>query len=325
MTKLALLLLLLSTQISFAQDVFYSKDTSILLDSSLSANTQKLIIQDLNKLRALQLQPTKPQDVFIKLFGGIDAASLLSFIDKRINILFDQSVNVDDRMDEYKNGVKVTEAQQQMNRGTAFAANRSFELWMFAATFPKDREIYFTTATKNLAIKSTRAGIVQLTKDYGTLNDREGSPRIWLNRVDSLIHEARHSDCPAGITRSLLNGVYDDNNEALAQWEKTSTCAFPHVSCPVGHPLEGLKACDSRPFGSYSVSTLFALMIKNSCTNCSEHEKQMANVMFADSVSRLALQKGTWSQAGSYSEVLKMVNGGHGTPSQENLGVVEGK
>jgi hypothetical protein len=325
MIKLVTILLLISTKALFAQDFLYSKDTSILMDESLGADTQNLIVKDLNKLRSLQIAPSQPQATFVSLFGGSDSAALLSFLDKRVNVLYGQDVDFDDRLDEYKNGIKVTEALQERNRASVFAVNRSFQIWMFASTFPKDTEIYFTTKTKKLPIKDSRVGIVQLSKEYATDSDAEGSPRIWLNRVGALLHEARHSDCPAGITRSLINAVYNENDRAIEQWEKISTCGEPHISCPVGHPLVGLKGCDSRPFGAYSVSTLFALTIKNSCKNCSELEKQTAIVMQADGLSRLHLQTGAWSASAAFSEVLKMINGQYGMPAQTNLGVIEGK
>ncbi|MGE0614139.1 MAG: pentapeptide repeat-containing protein [Bacteriovoracia bacterium] len=87
-----------------------------------------------------------------------------------------------------------------------------------------------------------------------------------VRRMGTLVHEPRHSDCPA--------------------WE-ADNCGHFHVKCPADHNLRGEYACDGRPWGPYSVAGVFLAAVSLGCQNCSEREIQHAIVESQESLSRV--------------------------------------
>ena len=108
--------------------------------------------------------------------------------------------------------------------------------------------------------------------------------RTDLDRIATLMHEARHSDCnqipnPAQAKAFLVSR---DNTG----WEK---CTFGHAKCPVGHDLEGSYACDNLPWGSYAVTLIIQNAIVNYCNACTDAEKTASIAREKDARSRILI------------------------------------
>lgn len=136
---------------------------------------------------------------------------------------------------------------------------------------------------RSIHLNSSRMGFVQLGDPYSAVDNS-------IFRIATLIHEARHSDCPNGITGSQLDQFLDpqskpSNDDIISV---IGTCGFLHPDCPAGHPLAGKPACeDGEGWGAYSVMIPFNRMIYRQCTNCSEDDRQAAAVSASEAATRI--------------------------------------
>jgi hypothetical protein len=102
-----------------------------------------------------------------------------------------------------------------------------------------------------------------------------------FERIFTMVHEARHSDCTGGLPTSDVLRVR--NNQQPLQ----RNCGHMHSVCPTGHPLAGYFACDDLPWGAYAVHGVFASTVASQCTNCSNKEKAVSRAAAAEAFSRI--------------------------------------
>lgn len=208
------------------------------LSKILSSSRKEIISRAFNKIEAIDFDYEKVSPEFKKFYGK-DKNALISYINDRIKFIVDESEPFSHR------GMFQPVA---VNLGTA--------LWISALNAGKQVN-YVVLNDKNIKIQSPRSGIIQLNGFF------YNSETIF--QISTLLHEARHSDCPHGI-KTKANGEYDFQD-----------CGYPHNS---GGGVEIDK--DRFAWGAYAASYLFGEAITNACTNCTDDEKMMGLVIQSD-------------------------------------------
>lgn len=126
----------------------------------------------------------------------------------------------------------------------------------------------------NILVLSPRVGIVEFGKAFfQPLDPSWPESRITdrlhtLFRLESLLHEARHSD---------------GNGPSLT---------FRHQTCPKGHDYEGLPACDAADNGAYGIGAEFLQEVLRVCSDCQESETDLLKILLADDLNRLLTRLG---------------------------------
>lgn len=195
-----------------------------------------------------------PDDVefspwFEKIFGGSDSASVLRFIDERIDYLVDGSYDF-------------------AKRGMAdpLALNFGAELFL-AHLYRGGRVPWLKIGDERVYVKDSRVGIVELYDSFFAMGEDQESR--YFHQVLTLVHESRHSDCPGGLTKVELTKFVEQD-----AWTNFQ-CTHPHVKCPLGHRGAGRQRCDQGGWGAHAVAAVFADRVAH-CANCSSQLVQNA-------------------------------------------------
>jgi hypothetical protein len=234
----------------------------------LPPNVQALITSDLNTLSALQFGP-KVDNHFKLLFGGTTAKDIVRYLLERVH---------------YVGVVSVMPDQSQMDP-TTYAENFSpYSLpFYFQATVLGNRKAIPQVVDfdhTQVVITSPRVGFIGMGGAYVDPKTTQ------MDRLDTWVHEARHSDCvriPSfGDLAMIDRGDYGHVSIGGL------SCTYMHYPCPKGHPLAGELACDVVPWGAYSVGFVFSRNVLRACTNCTEKQRQDALASATEDYSRLA-------------------------------------
>ncbi len=190
------------------------------------------------------------------------------------------------------------------------ASNLSVPLWIQSITSAEDplKPSSVRLGDRTFVPKTARDyGVVLLGRYYSEKDD-------GIFRISTLLHEARHSDCPNGLSVEQIKalkdtGEEDEIDEALEK--AISGCGFGHPICPAGHELAGRRACDTGDgWGSYSVEIPLYSHIAKSCEDCTEEEIQQGIAGFAEASGRVL-------------KINELLNGQLGHPELQHRGVTE--
>jgi len=124
----------------------------------------------------------------------------------------------------------------------------------------------------NVPLTSPRTGVIMVGEGlffdgyFGADVPPESTVRSAF-RMETFFHEARHSD---GNGKSL---------------------GFLHALCPAGHDYAGINACDRNLNGPYTVGALMLEHMAANCTDCSEKDRSIMQVLALDNRNRLLSQK----------------------------------
>jgi hypothetical protein len=204
----------------------------------LSSHRIEVISRVFNKIESIDFEYGKLSPEFKKFYGK-DKNALVSYLNDRIKFIVDES-----------------EPFSHRGMFQPVAINLGIALWISALNAGKQAN-YVVLNDKNIEIKSARSGIIQLN---GFFYNSE-----TMFQISTLLHEARHSDCPNGI-KTKPNGEYDFKD-----------CGYPHNS---GGGVEIDK--DRFAWGAYAASYLFGEAISNACSNCTDDEKMMGLIIQSD-------------------------------------------
>lgn len=254
---------------------------TLYMDPLLSAKTAKLLRADLLVISQLPVQ-AQAGSWFEQLFGGRGAQAATQFLDDRVNFFVSDRVPVEDRL--------LLDDRVRANR---IALNVGTSLWMFALR-DANAGIGMRLGRYRVNPNSPRVGLVQISESY----NRNLS---LVSRLDTLLHEARHSDCTGGLPAGDLARL------RAALVPNGVACGHFHTICPTGHPFAGEPACDSHAWGAYSTGGVYSASVARGCKGCKEKMIQEATVTSLDSFSRLVRDNG-----GSFAE--EMLNGAWGKP-----------
>lgn len=214
---------------------------------------------DFLKLASVELNTSK-NPIFEKAFGSNSGESVLDFLELRTHYYFAEPSPIGDPDQSSRTAFKI-------------AINRS-SIWLSGLLTNQTQVIYI--GDNVVPVRDPRIGIVSLIHYL----DSE-RPIAQILRLQTLVHEARHSDCTGGLN--------DDDYDSFYQGDFSigSQCLHGHVVCPTEHSLAGLNACDPRPWGAYSMAAVFSNAIYENCSNCTEREKQIGLMGSLDSLSRV--------------------------------------
>lgn len=270
----------------------------IRLEPSLTALEIGTLRSDFAKIEGMGLAALQGSD-FAKIFKGTGSASVLRYIDERVNLFVSEGMAIEKKLrylnsDAYFPSGFGSEGSTPPSddKPLTVATNIGAHIWILSQK--ENRRIGYLSENGSVPVNSTRVGIVQLGKAYTQLhNGTNIIDQIYRSTV--LVHEARHSDCTGGFTSDPEVVLADDNTPA-----KEKACAHRHVTCPSWHSYAGTAACDLHPWGAYAVGGVFASEVAKGCSTCSEFERQLAAQAAADSWSRVLIAEGL--NSGVYGE-----------------------
>ena len=252
-------------------------ELSISGPNALTIPERLRLQQDFNSFKNFAVD-AKP-GWFSKVFGGSNMDFVYQYLSPRLNFFVSGN------------------AEQTGGKSLVVAANYGPSFW--ASLYSQQSGSHTTLASKDVngrlvSLDSPRRGMIYLGKQYNSLK----VPQI--RRLATLVHEARHSDCPVAPSADQLKNFFSSGERG------GSTCNYSHAVCPAGHALEGLEACDTLPWGAYGVSAVFLDKIAKDCSSCSEEEKQLALIFSMETKSRVLV-------------IEEMMSGKLGEPNMESI------
>lgn len=189
---------------------------------------------------------------FEKIFGASNGQAALQFLNQRVHYIVPNNVSFKLNLQgQSKDMTLDSEYVVAVNMGTAlFLIDKQYRNQLPGMTF----SIGSTPVTSS----NPATGFIQLGKNFAKFP--------LVDRMATLIHEARHSDCES--TTSEL-------------------CGLPHIACPAGHALATMMACEDKAIGPYYIEAVYLQTLAKTCSNCNEEERQRAELAATDSLSRV--------------------------------------
>jgi len=257
------------------------------LDPRMKKAEREQLVDDAERLNDLRFNASE-RSFFRLIFQGgeIPSDGVIRYLNERVNYIVGSDANVDNLLQVGPRSYRELKEQfstvsepgapaQEESRGVVMALNLGMAGWWIHETLGPSQGLSIRFAGNRVPLDSSRVGLIQLGPGY------TDETIHTVDRLETLVHEGRHSDCTGGLSQQALfllrNGI-----PPLG-----STCGHSHAACPAGHPLEGLPACDVAPWGAYAVGAVFSVGISRQCENCSEEEKQLAEMSAGDSLSRV--------------------------------------
>ncbi len=223
---------------------------------------------------SIKAYDTAQRGYFSKVFGGPSKANTRVYFNERIRIFATiAELSTDDwkvRPGSFRNNgwTKDPEAEQKQKEagGVTGAANIGTGLWFAGAVDKVD--VVIINKGKEIPVTSPRVGFMALGEGYVASVKNKSGQTIVLPaeyRQSILMHEARHSDCPGGVSQADLDVVRKATSaQIFNDTYARRTCGHLHVRCPTGHPFAGLAACDDVAWGAYSVGALYGAAVVGS-------------------------------------------------------------
>jgi hypothetical protein len=253
---------------------------NLIYDSELSPAEKTALDKSTSALASLPLDGSIIKR-FSDVFGGDQSANVVSYFERRVNYALSGSTDINTR----------TVVINHLQESDLVASNIGTALWLESVVEGSDTTDIIING-QPIRVTSSRVGIMQ----FGDVFPQGHT----VQQVNTLVHEARHSDCTGGVTsrdlESLRTGVIPENMH----------CGHFHVTCPAGHPYAGEFACDASPWGAYAVGAIHSIAVAQACSTCSETVKTIAEQEALDSLSRLLFNP------------EDMVNGKLGSPNMSS-------
>jgi hypothetical protein len=271
-------------------------------EKGLTPTERKMLVQDASRMAQYQLSGVQSGSYFDKIFGGTDHESVLRYLGERVHYLLSRKTNLDSRVAPLAGAVNPAPMAAK-DKVYTIALNIGTALWLGSEGSPQP--LGFNFDGQQIPLDHSRVGIIQLGNGYSLTKGLLRKP--WLptiDRVSTIVHEARHSDCTGGISKA------DVANLSQGTLPEDHSCGHMHVVCPAGHPLAGYMACDGQAWGAYAVQGVYEVILSQDCTTCTEAEKQAALAGASDALSRVLV-------------LDDMVNGKLGDPDMSSSGVRE--
>lgn len=179
--------------------------------------------------------------VFSKIFGGTSALHVQRFILERVRFFFGADVS----------SAQFFKETGAVRSGNRVASNEGTAFWLYSRA--THAPIFFKIRGQKVPIDSTRVGIIKTELAYASLP-------YWM-RVQTEIHEGRHSDCSERLYDADFQGFHAHSSMGdILGGLKKKGCGHLHVKCGSSlKALENIEACDGDPsqLGAYAISVLF--------------------------------------------------------------------
>jgi len=245
---------------------------SVKLDPSLTQKEKSTIRGDLLELFSQNIA-TK-DGWFSEVFGGNGTESVIEYMDARVNYIIPERVKLVFRVGF---GSIVESEFFTKNKTVTVASNMGMALWL--TSLSQRKRLTFRIGDVSVPMDDPRNGLIQIGTAY--IGGKTKTKMDTNVRNNTLVHEARHSDCTGGVYQS------DIDRMKVGELPTNPLCGHTHVMCPDGHDFEGYYACDGHAWGAYSVGGVFSAAISKYCENCTEADRQKALIEGLDSFSRV--------------------------------------
>ena len=255
---------------------FDSLGQPVYIDATVSDTDRASLKSDYSFIGSRELKTTPNKtSVYSYIFGGESGQAAQKYLNDRVHYFLGSLENKD-----FQKRFKVSastlndDAKKSNSTATLMATNIGTVAYFISKTVVPS-SMFFSVAGKDVRVESSRIGLVELGPGYS--GDKFGAEE----RVGTLIHEARHSDCTGGLDSSDIDLI------AKGESPVNNSCGHTHVLCPAGHDLAGLPACDSEAWGAYSIGMIYGLELSQNCKNCTATQKQVFGAQALDSASRV--------------------------------------
>lgn len=253
-----------------------SANYDVTLDSALTSAERSSTLESIEVLEDLRIDGSQIEG-FSEVFGGNSTSSVVSYLESRVNYIFSEVTDYRSRL--------VLASPALINKFAYFGRNESRDIW-YTSLINEPNDVRIVINNNEVDIPSSRIGVVNLG-DIFAQSDA-------ITRAITLVHEARHSDCPEGAKTSEIQRWFDN----LPPIDRT--CGQLHGSCTNGGP-----SCDTFAWGPYAIDFIYSLSIANACSNCTEIQKQQGQAN-ANSVQEAAF------------DITGTLNGQYGQPDMSN-------
>jgi hypothetical protein len=252
--------------VSSVQGAQQKSKLSFTLDPDFTQTEHDALLNDVNRIQSLEIHEV-PGSYFEKIFGSTENAGVIQYLSERIHYVLPHQIKLSSRLTQDSSPI------------FTYATNIGTMLW-FDALNKAPNPYAIRVGNLSVPVTSSRVGIIQLGLGY-ILKSSGSVASSQIQRISTLIHEARHSDCTGGINASDLELLWADEDP------EKSNCGHLHVRCPEGHAYDGAYACDGEAWGAHSISAIYLAGIVKHCQNCTAEEKSLAATIYADSLGRV--------------------------------------
>ncbi|MGZ3698476.1 MAG: hypothetical protein ACXVCH_10310 [Bdellovibrionota bacterium] len=259
------------------------------------------MIQDLNLLRSMDIQSSDPEFVKKLKLDHVDARSMEDWLAERVQYIVGENFNiqqaayVDRPYFSFENenqspvleyptatphstpGSRVVTVMSNIGGAVYFAGKKAGTL--YGVKIPGIGKI--PLSSPRVGLLEVGEGMFITTKTLKKVGTESKAGQ--LIRLATLFHEARHSD---GHGTSL---------------------GFFHAVCPKGHDYEGYSACDRNLNGAYTIGAQVTKALLESCSTCSEAEREALKMEYLDSASRV-IQETPMSQGELDAEIQRLTD-----------------
>lgn len=245
----------------------------VTLDSELTSNERASADSSIQVLNSLQIDGSDIPG-FTESFGGNRTSNVISYLERRVNYIFSEHTDI-------LNTRLVRNSNSRIRAMETFASNPSVIVWYIDIL--EESGVKLSINNNFVDVNSSRIGAMNIGEIF-VQSDA-------ITRAITLVHEARHSDCPEGALASEILRTM----EGFPPFDPS--CGQLHNACN--------GACDSIPWGAYTMDFIYSAAIVLSCTSCTETEKQQAQVN-ANQVQNQAF------------DLVNTLNGTYGPPNMGN-------
>ena len=218
------------------------------LDSELTSAERISVNNSIDHLESMQIDGSKIA-YFSEIFGGNSTSNVVTYLERRANYIISEFTDI------FGTRVIYPPSITKNFQGT-LAINPSVLIWYDDEYFAPEGVRFLTNGSAR-NVDSSRLGVIQIGEAF-TSSDA-------IIQAITLVHEARHSDCPDG---ALLSDVIAWG--FAGQFPQNKKCGQLHGECPDGN------SCDVFAWGPYAIGYIYSLSIVNTCTSCTITERQQA-------------------------------------------------
>lgn len=251
----------------------------VTLDSELTPTERTATRATITTLESLKIDGSKING-FSEVFKGNRSSNVISYLESRVNYIFSENTFYTDRL--------VLESALVSPKFQTFAFNLSRDIW-YTSVINEPQDVRIVINNRRLDITSSRIGVVNLGDIFTQSDD--------VTKAITLVHEARHSDCPDGAKASEIERWFN------GQPPIDRTCGQLHSDC-------GGFSCDSFAWGPYAIDFIYSISIARACDSCTETQKQQGQV------------NANMVQSSAF-DIIGTLNGSYGPPDMGNSTQVE--
>lgn len=250
---------------------------NVTVDSEVTAAERTALNSSINLTESMQINGSSVPG-FTEVFKGSRSSNVVNYLNSRVNYVISFNTPYDSRY--------LYEVIGLLSLQDYYGQNPSSYIWYTALANERINGInvdYEISGTPR-DINSSHIGVIGLGNIFATPQSSD-----VVNAI-TLVHEARHSDCPGGAWASDINRF---------------SVGLQTINAKCGQLHFGFAGSDADPWGPYAIDFIYSKAIEQTCTSCTPEQKSQAQANALDVQSRAYDIQGT-------------VNGAYGPPDLSN-------